>query len=409
MKLLIIGFVWPEPRSSAAGSRMMQLIGAFQTNDHQITFASSATESTHAVDLNALGLHTKKIKLNHASFDEFIKELRPDVVIFDRFMTEEQFGWRVAEQCPYALRILDTEDLHSLRKTRQECFKKSEEFTIEKWLEADITKREITSIYRCDLSLIISRYEMQLLRDILKIESLLHYLPFMLDEFTEEHIKKLPSFEDRQHFMTIGNFRHEPNYDSIVYLKETIWPLIKKKLPGLEMHIYGSYPMAKVTQLNTIKDGFLIKGWADDADDVMRNAKVCLAPLRFGAGIKGKFIDAMKNGTPSVTTTIGSEGIDNGFGGFIADSPQDIVNKAVELYSNKTIWKKKQADGFKLINQFDKSVLQSEFIIKIDTVLAQLVSLRQNNFIGAMMQYQSMQSSKYMSKWIEEKNKNFDT
>ncbi len=405
MKLLIIGFVWPEPKSSAAGSRMMQLISAFQSNGYQITFASAAAESVHAVDLNALGLITKNIRLNHSSFDVFINELQPDVVMFDRFMTEEQFGWRVTEQCPDAFRILDTEDLHSLRKTRQECFKKSEEFTIDSWKQSDITKREIASIYRCDLSLIISSYEINLLRETLKIaELLLCYLPFMLDEITGSDIEKLPSFDQRKHFITIGNFRHEPNYDSIVYLKETIWPMIRKELPGSEMHIYGSYPMAKVTQLNNLTQGFLIKGWADDAEEVIRNARVCLAPIRFGAGIKGKFIDAMKNGTSSITTTIGAEGIDQDFGGFIEDNLQDIVHKAVKLYSNESLWIEKQKDGFKLLKQFEKTELQKGFLNKLKTARKQMKHSRQNNFTGAMLQHQSMQGRKYMSKWIEEKN-----
>ena len=226
----------------------------------------------------------------------------------------------------------------------------------------------------------------------------------MLDEITGSDIEKLPSFDQRKHFITIGNFRHEPNYDSIVYLKETIWPMIRKELPGSEMHIYGSYPMAKVTQLNNLTQGFLIKGWADDAEEVIRNARVCLAPIRFGAGIKGKFIDAMKNGTSSITTTIGAEGIDQDFGGFIEDNLQDIVHKAVKLYSNESLWIEKQKDGFKLLKQFEKTELQKGFLNKLKTARKQMKHSRQNNFTGAMLQHQSMQGRKYMSKWIEEKN-----
>ena len=92
---------------------------------------------------------------------------------------EEQFGWRVAENCPDALRILDTEDLHCLRKTRHEAMKKQIAFTEERLMASEITKREIASIYRCDLSLIISRFEMKLLKETFKIqESLLCHLPF---------------------------------------------------------------------------------------------------------------------------------------------------------------------------------------------------------------------------------------
>ena len=122
-KVLIIGFVWPEPNSSAAGSRMMQLIDAFQSNGYHITFASPCARSENAFDLSSIHIKTVAIEINSPSFDDFIRFLKPDIVLFDRFTMEEQFGWRVAEHCPDALRILDTEDLHGLRKGRQQAFK----------------------------------------------------------------------------------------------------------------------------------------------------------------------------------------------------------------------------------------------------------------------------------------------
>ena len=106
------------------------------------------------VNLNELGMLAETNQLNHDSFDDYIKALKPNMVLFDRFMIEEQFGWRVTEQCPNAIKILDTEDLHSLRKTRQEAFKKNIEFTENMLLSSEIAKREMASIYRCDVSLL---------------------------------------------------------------------------------------------------------------------------------------------------------------------------------------------------------------------------------------------------------------
>lgn len=179
-KLLIIGTVFPEPNSSAAGSRMVQLIELFQQRGWQITFASAAAESAFTVDLSALGVKQVSVKMNCASFDEFVRELNPQLVLFDRFMTEEQFGWRVADACPDALRILDTEDLHCLRHARHQALKEKREFSTSDLLN-EHAKREIASIYRSDLSLIISEYEMELLKTVFKVdEALLHYLPFMI-------------------------------------------------------------------------------------------------------------------------------------------------------------------------------------------------------------------------------------
>ncbi len=122
-KLLIIGYVWPEPTSSAAGTRMMQLIDFFKNENYQVIFGTTARETENKADLAALGVKTEKIKLNDPEFDDLLKKLMPEMVLFDRFMMEEQFGWRVDNICPNAIKILDTEDLHFLRKARQEAFK----------------------------------------------------------------------------------------------------------------------------------------------------------------------------------------------------------------------------------------------------------------------------------------------
>ncbi|MTE27509.1 glycosyltransferase family 4 protein [Winogradskyella ouciana] len=406
--LLIIGFVWPEPNSSAAGSRMLQLIEQFQKQGFDITFASAAKPSQNTFNLSGIGVKTRVIVLNDSSFDIFITELNPEVVMFDRFMTEEQYGWRVAEHCPNALRILDTEDFHGLRKARELALKDGVEVTVEH-LQNDTTKREIASIYRCDLSLMISEAEIEILTEQFNIDTnLVHYLPFLLDPISKDTNTQLPTFEDRQHYITIGNFLHPPNYDAVLHLKQTIWPLIRRELPKAELHIYGAYESQKVTQLNNEQEGFLIKGFAQDVNEVMQKSTVCLAPLRFGAGLKGKLVDAMQNGTPCVMSSIAAEGM---FGeleanGFIENDAKAFAEKAITLYNESEVWQNKQQNGFKVINErFNKTDFESGFENRIDELIKNLKSHRQNNFIGNLLQHQTLQSSKYMSKWIEAKNK----
>ncbi len=406
-QLLIIGFVWPEPKSSAAGSRMMQLISFFQTQGYHITFASACAKSDNAFDIETLGITKKTIQLNDSSFDDFIIELQPSVVIFDRFMTEEQFGWRVAEQLPNAMRILDTEDLHFLRKGREAAYRKHEEFS-NVHLFNDFAKREIASMYRCDLSLIISKAEMQLLENRFQMpKQLLFYLPFLVEPISEVTQQQLPSFENRDHFVTIGNFIHPPNYDALLYLKETIWPKIKQKLPKAELHNYGAYGAQKVEQLHNQKEGFLIKGRADNANTVIGSAKVLLAPLRFGAGLKGKLFDAMQNGTPYLTSKIGAEGIlDADFlDPVVADHPDTFVDYAVNCYTDKDLWIKLQQNGFKILNEnFDKSIYETAFSKRLESLIQNLQQERALNFTGQMLMHHTMQGTKYMSKWIELKN-----
>ena len=408
-KLLIIGFVWPEPNSSAAGGRMMQLISLFKADGFSITFASSAQNSDFIVDLYEYGVERKSIELNNSSFDVFIKDLNPTVVLFDRFMIEEQFGWRVAENCPDALRLLDTEDLHCLRLARQKAFKENRLFKTTDLFVEEVAKREVASILRCDLSLLISEFEMQLLESTFKIDNaLLYYLPFLLEPINDAILQELPSFEVRKDFVFVGNFLHEPNWNAVQYLKETMWPLIKKQIPEAFLNVYGAYPSQKVMQLHNKKDGFLILGRAVDAQEEVKKARVVLAPLRFGAGIKGKLLEAMQCVTPRSTTSIGSESMhgDLPWSGFVNDDVADFVDAAVLLYQDQKIWDKAQKNGIEIINQrYSKDLFEAEFRTKIDFLCANLKQHRLNNFLGTLLQHHTLKSTKYMSRWIEEKNK----
>lgn len=407
-KLLIIGFVWPEPNSSAAGGRMLQLITQFQQQGYAITFASPAMDSDFMVDLSSLNVAKKSIALNCSSFDVFVKELNPAVILFDRFMIEEQFGWRVAENCPDALRILDTEDLHCLRLARQKAFKMHRDFATIDTVKEEIAKREIASILRCDLSLIISEFEIELLKTTFKIDKkLLYYLPFLLDPISKATFEKLPSFEKRNNFVFIGNFLHEPNWNAVQHLKETIWPLLRKQLPNANLHVYGAYPSQKVIQLHQSKEGFHIKGRAVDANEVVQNARVVLAPLRFGAGIKGKLIEAMRCGTPSITTSIGAESMQGNlpWNGFITDDVNKFTAAAAQLYQDKKLWTTAQQNGIAIINErYSKEWFESDFAIKIHFLCTNLQQHRLDNFFGALLQHHTVNSTKYMSRWIEAKN-----
>ena len=194
---------------------MLQLIQFFLSQNWIVSFGTTASKNENSVDLQKLGVQEFSLELNDSSFDKLIKEINPTIVLFDRFMMEEQFGWRVAETCPNAMRILDTEDLHCLRKTRQEALKQGVDFQVGQLLSSEIAKREIASIYRCDLSFIISSYEMELLQKTFGIHaSLLCHLPFFLNSISIETQQNWKSFEDRQHFVSIGNFLHAPNVDA---------------------------------------------------------------------------------------------------------------------------------------------------------------------------------------------------
>lgn len=398
--LLIIGFVWPESRSSAAGTRMLQLIQLFNKEGFTIHFASAANKTNYSDDLSKFHLYEHEILLNSDSFDSFVKKLNPDIVIYDRFMVEEQYSWRVRSQCPKTLHILDTEDLHFLRYARQKLGGKN--ISLSELTSFPITKREIASILRSDISLIISEYEIKLLTQEFHIrDSQLFYLPFLEEEIPEENL--IPSFKERQHFVFIGNFIHEPNWQAVRTLKEKIWPELRKKTPQAEIHIYGAYLSEKVQQLNQPKERFIIKGRAEDAVQTLSRYRLLVAPLLFGAGIKGKFLDAAKAHTPYITTKIGDEGIGN------PESVSDLVSFATtaeNLYLNEDFWKQHQLHNRLLFSSlFDRKVYEKPFINTLNKIKDSLALHRAQHFFGQILLEEKFQSRKYMSLWIQEKNK----
>ena len=417
--VVIIGYVWPEPKSSAAGSRMMQLLHYFNQRSHRVIFASPAQLSEHREILADSKIEEQSINLNCSSFDQWIAKLQPQIVLFDRFMMEEQFGWRVEQQCPNCIRILDTEDLHSLREVRQLQLKQALKDNLEinqrydhspslyqQMSRLDICQREIAAIFRCDLSLMISSFEIQLLTGYFNVPpQLLVHLPFMLEPLHQPPT----AFAHRQHFVTIGNFRHAPNWDSTLWLKQSIWPKIRQLMPDAQLHIYGAYPAKKVTDLNNPKQGFYIRGWAESAIEVLSSARICLSPLRFGAGIKGKFTDAMLAATPSITTGVGAEAMSDGYPwpGQIENSADSIARAAVALYQSPQQWQQAADNGAIIIqNCYSKQLLSQRLATAIDTLIVNFDSRRSENFVGQMLRHHQHKSTKYMAQWIEAKNKN---
>ncbi len=404
MKLLVIGLTWPEPKTTGAGVRMQQLLQSFTQQDWEVFFASTAEAGPYSLDLVGMGVKPLSIRLNDPSFDDLIKTVAPEVVLFDRFMTEEQFGWRVAENAPAALRILDTEDLHSLRETRRILAKTKRPFSEAVWLDSDLCMRELASIYRSDLSLIISSHEMDLLLRNGIPDHTVYHLPFVYTP-TE---KPVPAFSERKDFVFIGNGKHKPNVDAILNL-HAMWPAIKEALASVRLHIYGAYLPERCKQLHDPASGFHIHGWVEDAAEVMRQSRVQLAPLHFGAGQKGKVLLAMQWGTPTVSTAVGAEGIAgaDAFPGAIAADPQAFVKAAVTLYQHEPSWAEAAQRGRAHVSShFNRDLLIPDFIRRLKAVRSKLESHRRDNLVGRIMNHQTLGASRYLAKYIEAKNRN---
>ena len=400
-KLLIIGHVWPQPNASAAGEHMIHLIRLFTDLGFQIYFTSAAQQPEGYKDLDGFKIICASTEINSDVFDDYLNSIKPDVVLFDRFMVEEQFSWRVKKECPNALRILDTEDIHFLRKERQASLKGKHKNEL-----SDTAKREVASIYRSDISLIISQEEINLLTESYNIpKSLLFYLPLLSEEV---HIERTPNFEDRSDVIFVGNFLHEPNWQAVQVLKQKIWPLVRAKNKEINLHIYGAYASDKHKQLNNVKERFFVHGYVEDLEKVLRESKILIAPLFFGAGQKGKLLKAMQCGTPTVTTSIGAEAMqfEKEWPGLIEDNYEDLASALLKLYDDKELWENKQMNITDLVNEhFQYTYFLKTLKQEVPDWLLNLNKNRMSNITGEILWHHSMRSTEFMSRWIMEKNK----
>lgn len=423
--VLFIGFVWPEITSTAASQNIISYLLTFIKAGYRVHFACAAQASPLSTNLKSLNVITHDIVLNSPCFDQLVHEIAPEIVVFDRFLTEEQFGWRVIKVAPNALRVMDCEDLHFLRHARHQLYKRTGfqpknpiylqpcavlQAEHEGYLYSEMTSREMASIYRCDLVITLSAFEKELLvsRFGLRSSNVVH-VPYLIDT-SAPNVNELNSLL-RVDFISIGNFRHAPNIDAVNVLIQHLWPGIHKALPEAKCHIYGAYLPPRIKQLHNPKDGLHIHGHIDDHFAVLLNAKVLLAPIAFGAGVKGKIVDALRCGLPSITTPIGTEGIDfDIWPGAQVSNRDAFIQGAINTYqaSANEMSTMQQTMQRVLAQNFDTQNNQQRLLEAVDHGYKELRANRTSNFMQQLVSHHSLQTHQYMSQWIAAKNANIE-
>ncbi len=225
--------------------------------------------------------------------------------------------------------IFDTVDLHFLRIARGAALHVSS--TEAAWAD-ELRQKELGLMQQANLTLVVSEYEQELLRKLVpKVEVK------VLSTIHKVHGRQSP-FSGRAGLMFLGNFEHDPNVDAARWLIETVMPLLRDRLPGISLHIVGY--AADAALADCASDDVLVHGYIADLAPIFKNIKLALAPLRYGAGVKGKINMAMSYGVPIVTTTVGAEGMDllDRRDAMIADGAQDFARAIIEAYDNESLW-----------------------------------------------------------------------
>jgi GT2 family glycosyltransferase/glycosyltransferase involved in cell wall biosynthesis len=158
-------------------------------------------------------------------------------------------------------------------------------------------------------------------------------------------------FADRQNLLFIGNFAHRPNEDAVLFFLREVYPLVRQRLPNVHLDLIGDCASDAIKAYNS--DEVRILGFVPDVEPYLRNARVFIAPLRFGAGIKGKVGEAMAYGIPVVTTSIGAEGFGatHGVDIMLADDPASFAEATTRLYGEDELWQRLATNSRLLIKK----------------------------------------------------------
>jgi glycosyltransferase involved in cell wall biosynthesis len=184
--------------------------------------------------------------------------------------------------------------------------------------------------------------------------------------------KDILPFQDRQDIVFIGGFQHTPNVDAAIFLTNEILPSIKKQIKNVKLFIVGSNPPDQVKALAS--EDTIVTGYVPDIAPYFERFKVMIAPIRYGAGIRGKITESMSFGLPVVTTTLGAEGLDmiEGDSILIANSPEEFASKTAKVYTDKDLWNKISANSRELATKryCPENVLEMFRILFSSTFLA---------------------------------------
>jgi len=259
-----------------------------------------------------------------------------DVIMFCRHYIAARYLTDVRNWAPQAKIIFDTVDLHYLREQRLALLDGSK--ALHESAQAT-RQQELGVIAGSDLTLVVSPVEQELLAKELPSASV-----EILSNIHELHPAGR-GFSERTGLVFVGGFRHPPNVDAVTWFVGEVWPLVREKQSDITLTIVGSNMPASMRELSATN--VHVAGFVEDIDPLLDCARISIAPLRYGAGVKGKINQAMAYGLPVVATVAAAEGMDlqDGEDLLMADSPQAFADAVVRLYNDEDLWNRVAEGG----------------------------------------------------------------
>ena len=333
------------PDQDAGSLRMLKILEILQQCGFQVTFAPHNAQrlSPYTERMQEMGIECLYDPF-FGNFDALFLERATefDVIILSRAETAEKVFPKCKEYAPETPVIFDTVDLHFLRGQREAKLTNDET----KWKHAsDMETLELTLGAASDAVIVVSTEEARILKEKLPgkriaVISMIH-----------EVQRVIPPFSDRRDFLFVGGFEHTPNVDAMLWFCSKIMPHVLEQLPEAKLHIIGS----KITEsIRLLADEhIIIHGYVERIEPFLESSLLSVAPLRYGAGVKGKITQSMSFGVPVVSTTIGAEGmhLTHGENILVADTPCQFAQFIIQLHREPALWKRLSSNGLKNIQE----------------------------------------------------------
>jgi O-antigen biosynthesis protein len=257
----------------------------------------------------------------------------------------------ILQKRPAIKALYDTIDLHFLRLKRQwELSSHKTSQQAKEWQEMQVM--EVTAAQAADITIVVTDVEQRILEE-LNVTNVR-----VIPNIHKIYDRPVPKFSDRANILFIGGYYHTPNIDAAIWLCQEIMPLIWAKHPEIHLTLLGSNPSPKVKALKS--DRVSVPGYIKDVEPYFLNHRVFVAPLRFGAGMKGKIGHSLSYGLPTVTTAIGAEGmgLSSGFDAMIGDRAETFAEYVLQLYTDETLWSHISHNASKAVKQYSPEAVK---------------------------------------------------
>jgi O-antigen biosynthesis protein len=204
-------------------------------------------------------------------------------------------------------------------------------------------------------------------REMLAALSLKAFVVPIVEQPTKTHT----AYSARHDLLFLGNYTHVPNADAAVWMVHEIMPKIWEHIPDLRLVLAGADPTPRVERL--AGERVVVTGYVPDARPLFESARVFVSPLRFGAGMKGKIVQAISYGLPTVTTSIGAEGIGlkDGASALIRESAEEFADAVMRLYSDEALWTEISNECRRVAQTFSPGVVRAQVAAALQTALEQ--------------------------------------